>query len=113
MRGAGWWPDRQLRLLRRDRAHYDPNRAVHEEAILDGETGTLKHPFIHYNYETLQQFIAKQRKYTDFDTGILLQKGVTRQSSTRPTRRHSGTSGGASSPSTAGATARTASCSPP
>jgi hypothetical protein len=76
MRGAGWWPDHQLRLLHRDRAHYDPNRAVHEEAILDGEAGYLTQPFIHYNYETLQQFIAKQRKYTDFDAAILLQKGV-------------------------------------
>lgn len=76
MRGAGWWPDSQLRLLRRDRAHYDPHRAVHEEAIIDGEVGTLKHPFIHYNYETLRQFVVKQRKYTDFDAGILLQKNI-------------------------------------
>jgi glycosyltransferase involved in cell wall biosynthesis len=76
MRGAGWWPDRQLRLLHRMSARYDPNRAVHEEAILDGEAGYLQQPLIHYNYGTLQQFIAKQRKYTDFDTGILLQNGV-------------------------------------
>lgn len=76
MRGAGWWPDHQLRLLHRASARYDPNRAVHEEAMLDGEAGYLQQPLIHYNYETLQQFIAKQRKYTDFDTGILLQKGV-------------------------------------
>ena len=76
MRGAGWWPDSQLRLLRRDRARYDPDRAVHEEAILDGDVGTLEQPFIHYNYDTLQQFVAKQRKYTDFDAGILLQKGI-------------------------------------
>jgi (heptosyl)LPS beta-1,4-glucosyltransferase len=76
MRGTGWWPDHQLRLLRRDSARYDPNRAVHEEAILDGEAGYLTQILIHYNYETLQQFIAKQRKYTNFDAGILLQKGV-------------------------------------
>ncbi len=76
MRATGWWPDYQLRLLQPRHAFYDPNRAVHEEAILDGPAGYLTHPLIHYNYETLQQFIAKQRKYTDFDAGILLQKGI-------------------------------------
>lgn len=77
MRGAGWWPDHQLRLLRPDHAHYDPQRAVHEEALLDGPAGYLQQPLIHYNYETLAQFHAKQRRYTDYDVGILRQKGVT------------------------------------
>lgn len=76
MRGAGWWPDHQLRLLRRERARYDPQRAVHEEAVLDGAAGYLEHPLIHYNYETLRQFIAKQRQYTDYDAGILQRQGT-------------------------------------
>ena len=76
MRGTGWWPDSQLRLLRRARARYDPHRAVHEEAIIDGAVGTLKHPLIHYNYTTLRQFIAKQRKYIAFDVDILLRQDV-------------------------------------
>ncbi len=76
MRGAGWWPDYQLRLLMPDRATYDPQRAVHEEAILEGESGYLQRPLIHYNYETLAQFHAKQQRYTDYDVSILQQKGV-------------------------------------
>ena len=76
MRGAGWRPDYQLRLLRPDRARYDPRRAVHEEAQLDGPTGRLEHSLIHYNYDTLGQFIAKQRRYTAYDVGILIEKGV-------------------------------------
>ncbi len=76
MRGAGWRPDYQLRLLRPDRARYDPRRAVHEEAQLDGPTGHLTHSLIHYNYDTLGQFIAKQRRYTDYDVGILIEKGI-------------------------------------
>ena len=77
MRGAGWWPDYQLRLLRPDCARYDAQRAVHEEANLEGASGYLQQPLIHYNYETLAQFHAKQRRYTDYDVGILLQKGIT------------------------------------
>ncbi len=76
MRGAGWWPDHQLRLLHREHAHYDPARAVHEEAILDGKSGYLKAHLIHYNYETIAQFHAKQRKYTDYDAQVLLAKGT-------------------------------------
>ncbi|HPD40981.1 MAG TPA: glycosyltransferase family 2 protein [Anaerolineae bacterium] len=76
MRGTGWWPDYQLRLLRPDHATYDPQRAVHEEALLDGEAGRLQQPLIHYNYDTLEQFHAKQRRYTAYDVEILRQKGV-------------------------------------
>ncbi len=74
--GAGWYPDYQLRLLHRDSAHYDPHRPVHEEVILDGEAGYLEHPLIHYNYDTLAQFIAKQEKYTDFEAGIRIDAGL-------------------------------------
>lgn len=76
MRGAGWWPDSQLRLLRCGRAHYDPVRAVHEVVVLDGPEGQLAEPMIHYNYETLAQFRAKQQQYTDYDAGILHKQGV-------------------------------------
>ncbi len=76
MRGAGWWPDYQLRLLRRGYASYDPTRVVHEVAVLDGEAGYLRSPLIHYNYATLGQFIAKQRRYTDYDVEILRRRGV-------------------------------------
>jgi hypothetical protein len=76
MRGAGWWPDYQLRLLRRECASYDHKRAVHEVAALEGEAGYLQEPLIHYNYETLQQFIEKQHRYTDYDVDILEEKGI-------------------------------------
>jgi len=75
IRHAGWYPDYQLRLLRRGRARYDPARPVHELVLLDGEAGYLQNPFIHYNYDTLAQFIIKQQKYTDFEAGSLLQAG--------------------------------------
>jgi (heptosyl)LPS beta-1,4-glucosyltransferase len=76
MRGAGWWPDYQLRLLRPDCAHYDAHRAVHEEAQLAGESARLTEPLIHYNYKTLAEFRKRQQKYTSYDAKILLEKGV-------------------------------------
>ena len=72
--GAGWHPDYQSRLLLRDRVRWE--RPVHEVIVTDGPTGHLKNPLIHYNYDDLPDFIARQQGYTDFDAGILFQQGV-------------------------------------
>jgi len=69
-------PDYQLRLLRRSAAHYDDERHVHEVVVLDGEAGYLKLPLVHYNYESLRQFLSKQRRYLDYDVNILRASGV-------------------------------------
>jgi (heptosyl)LPS beta-1,4-glucosyltransferase len=72
---TGWYPDHQLRLLRPDRSHWDPKREVHELPILSGAEGYLENVLIHYNYDSLRQFVTKQRKYTDIDAKILYDAG--------------------------------------
>lgn len=76
MRGGGWFPDCQLRLLRRNRARYDTARPVHEVVVLDGPAGTLDNVLIHYNYDTLSQFLRKQNRYADYEARILHEQGV-------------------------------------
>jgi (heptosyl)LPS beta-1,4-glucosyltransferase len=73
---AGWYPDYQLRLLRRDRARYDPTRKVHEVVMLEGDEGYLRNVLIHYNYDTWGEFIEKQRHYLTFDARIQVEAGV-------------------------------------
>lgn len=72
---AGWFPDYQLRLLRRGRARYDPDRPVHELVRLEGVEGFLQNPLIHLNYETVPEFIARQHAYARYDAGILRAQG--------------------------------------
>lgn len=72
--GGGWYPDYQLRLFRHGRVHYE--RPVHEVAVVDGEVGYLENPLVHYNYRSVEQFRAKQGRYTDYDAGILKERGV-------------------------------------
>lgn len=72
--GAGWYPDYQFRLFRRGFARWE--RAVHEIAVVDGPTGYLKNPLVHYNYDDLADFIARQERYTDYDARVLFQEGV-------------------------------------
>jgi hypothetical protein len=57
-------------------ARYDPEREVHEIVILDGEAGYLKEHLIHYNYDSLAHFKAKQNRYMDFEAKILKDKGI-------------------------------------
>jgi hypothetical protein len=73
-RGAGYWPDYQMRLLQRGHARYD--RPASEIVVLDGPAGDLQHPLIHYNYETIAQFRAKQTFRIDFEATNLYRQGT-------------------------------------
>lgn len=75
-KGAGWYPDYQMRLLRRGAARYDPARPVHELVILEGKAGHLSHPLIHYNYATLAEFMAKQARYIEYEARRFYRQGV-------------------------------------
>jgi glycosyltransferase involved in cell wall biosynthesis len=74
--GAGWYPDYQARLFRVGRAGFDPQREVHEVATFSGQMGFLTHELVHYNYDSVEHFRAKQRKYAEYDAGILFKQGL-------------------------------------
>lgn len=76
MRGGGFTPDYQLRLLRRRAARYDPDREVHEIVELDGSEGYLHYPLIHYNYQSWSQFHRKQRYYAHYEAKILANRDI-------------------------------------
>ena len=73
---AGWYPDYQLRLLRRTHARYDPGHPVHEIVKLEGAAGYLSSPLIHLNYETVTEFMAKQKYYAAYAAQGLAAAGV-------------------------------------
>jgi glycosyltransferase involved in cell wall biosynthesis len=72
-RGAGYWPDYQMRLLKRGRARYD--RPASEIVELDGRSGYLQNALLHFNYETVAQFRAKQTFRIDFEATNLYRRG--------------------------------------
>ena len=73
---AGWWPDRQLRLLRRNGARYELGVVVHEVATLDGPSGILDEPFLHLNYDTLAEFREKQSRFAILEAQTLWDRGI-------------------------------------
>jgi len=75
IRYTGWWPDYQLRLFRRGKA-FLPCKSLHEQPQLTGKAGYLKNPLVHYNYQTVSQFVQKLNKlYTENDKNIFLSEG--------------------------------------
>ncbi|MCL5950796.1 MAG: glycosyltransferase family 2 protein [Chloroflexi bacterium] len=75
IRHTGWSPDYQPRLLRRGAAWFDPDRVVHELVVWNGTSGHLREPLLHYNYESLAQFRAKQTSYTHAEALIWYAEG--------------------------------------
>ncbi|HEX2987968.1 MAG TPA: glycosyltransferase family 2 protein [Chloroflexota bacterium] len=76
IRHAGWSPDYQMRLLRRADAHYREDRIVHELVDLKGQAGYLRNPLTHYNYATLGEFLARQRRYAHMEAINRNRQGV-------------------------------------
>lgn len=74
--GGGWYPDPQLRLVRRGRARYDETRLVHEFAELDGPAGQLHGHLLHLNIERFDELWRKQRSYAIQEAHTLYLSGA-------------------------------------
>jgi len=69
-----WYPDYQLRLLRKGSFVY--KRKVHEQVDLKGESEYLVNPILHNNYDTVDQFVKKNYlQYADLEAKILIDEG--------------------------------------
>lgn len=75
LRGGGWYPDPQLRLLRRDQARYDEARLVHELVQLAGPAGHMHSHLLHLNIERLDEFWQKQTIYALAEARTLYSEG--------------------------------------
>mgnify|MGYP001176861687 CR=1 FL=1 len=75
LRGGGWWPDYQVRLLRVGRARYTPGREVHETVDVDGDVVRLREPLLHLNYDSWAEFRDKQRRYARMGAAIIQRDG--------------------------------------
>lgn len=76
VRGGGFYPDYQLRLMRRGCAQYVREREVHEIVDVAGEERHAAQPLLHYNYRDWRQFHQKQEFYARYEARILAARGV-------------------------------------
>ena len=57
--------DLNLRLFRRNSGRYE-DKEVHADIIINGKTGRIKSPFLHYSYRSIDQYLKKLERYTNW-----------------------------------------------
>lgn len=59
---GGQYPDYTIRLYRRGKGRL-PQKDVHEQAVIEGKVGYLKHALLHYPYEDFGHYFMKWNRY--------------------------------------------------
>lgn len=62
---SGWYPDYQLHLFKKDKGRYV--RKVHEQVEVNGKVGDLQSSLVHYNYQSISQYLEKLFRYTTLE----------------------------------------------
>lgn len=75
IRHGGWWPDRVIRLCRKDACHYKP-QLVHETLIASGPVDKITTPIEHFTNRNLHQTMEKMNHYSSASAKELFEKGV-------------------------------------
>jgi len=60
---CGLYPDYSLRLFKKSKGRFTEDE-VHEKVLVNGKVGYLKSHMLHYAYETVEEFIQKQNRYS-------------------------------------------------
>jgi glycosyltransferase involved in cell wall biosynthesis len=78
LRYAWWYPDYQLRLLRRARGRFE-DRLVHEHVIVEGTVAQIEAPIMHENLKGLSAFIERHNRYSDLEAAEIASPSRTRR----------------------------------
>lgn len=65
---GGQYPDPVIRIFLRGKA-WLPQKNVHEQMTVSGETGTADGHLLHYPYHTFDDYMVKFNRYTSFEAG--------------------------------------------
>ncbi len=74
MKHGGWWPDRVLRLFKREQGHFS-DRKVHEKVDIKGSIGQLDAHFIHYTHPDLEAVLNKMNAYSTAGAAVMRERG--------------------------------------
>ncbi len=74
IRHSGWWPDRLVRLFKRQTGRFKEVR-VHESVVVQGSIARLDGHLLHYPYDSLDTLINKTNQYSTAAALTLHEKG--------------------------------------
>ena len=64
VRHSGWYPDRRIRLFRKDSARWE-GEFVHESLVVQGKIRKLRAPIHHFSYRNIHEHMARINKFSD------------------------------------------------
>jgi len=76
VKGGGFYPDAQLRLIRRGKGRFG-SRLVHESIKVEGRVVQLKNDMLHYAYRDVEQFAQTMDQYARLSAQHYLESGDT------------------------------------
>ncbi len=62
IRHSGWYPDRKLRLFRKDKSRWQGR--IHEGLILEGKTKKIEGDILHFTYRNITDHINRLNRYS-------------------------------------------------
>ena len=74
MRHSGWYPDRIVRLFRRNVARFSDD-LVHERLLIEGVIGQLDGELLHYAFDSAEEVLHKMDMYSTAGAQRLHQQG--------------------------------------
>jgi glycosyltransferase involved in cell wall biosynthesis len=75
LRYGGWYPDHQIRLIKKTAFINWPNR-IHSTPEIKGEMGFLNEPFLHLFHPNLDNMVAKTIIFEEIESELLFKAGV-------------------------------------
>jgi glycosyltransferase involved in cell wall biosynthesis len=70
---CGTQDDYQIRLFRKGRAEY--YQPIHEKIRLEGASGVIEQPLLHYTYDGATEYIDRLNVYTTMEAGHIMSAG--------------------------------------
>jgi glycosyltransferase involved in cell wall biosynthesis len=74
IRHCGWYPDRKVRLFRREAARWE-GEYVHETLALSGEVRRLRGPIHHFTYRSIGDHLTRLNAFADLGAQKLYAQG--------------------------------------
>lgn len=74
VRHCGWYPDKKLRLIKKDKAKWGGTNP-HDALILEGTLGYIPGDLKHYSYDSISSHILQTNKFSTIEAQSLFKRG--------------------------------------
>jgi len=74
VRHCGWYPDKKLRLVKKEKAHWGGTNP-HDALIVDGMLGYIPGDLLHYSYDSISSHVLQTNKFSTIEAQSLFKRG--------------------------------------